>query len=213
VLPRAVACTMRRLLMHAASALQSYGGHHGDLDVHGPSLDWHAAREQVQGRRCGVKQLGCAAGVEEVSAFNTTVQDLRHSYREGQGLAYLHNIQDYETTLQELQEYPEQLAAFQEYAQDPLLMREMWHAMFLSGMLPLEQFDRPIVESHAAGTPIFCVDMPQHQVEQLAGCGPQQVSSCAGVVQSMRVWQLTPHFKRVQLQLGSILQGYAAFPC
>ena len=107
-----------------------------------------------------------------MSAFNSTVQDLRRSFKEGQRLAHLHNIQDYETTLQELQGHPEELRAFKEVVQDPLIMRQLWHAMFLSGMLPFEHFDRPIVEAHAAGNSIFCVDMPQYQAEQLAECAP-----------------------------------------
>jgi hypothetical protein len=105
-----------------------------------------------------------------VSAFNTTVQDLRHSYKEGQRVAHLHQIQDYETTVRALQDRPDDLARFQKHAEDPLLMRELWHAMFLSGMLPFEHYDRSIMEAHAAGTPIFCVDMPNQQCEQLAEC-------------------------------------------
>lgn len=108
------------------------------------------------------------AGIEQVSAFNTTVEDLKHSYKEGRRVAHLHHMLDYETFCRELQDRPEDLAKFQEQAQDPVLMREMWHGMFLSGMLPLEHYDRPIVEAQAAGHPVFCVDMPQLQQAQLA---------------------------------------------
>lgn len=95
------------------------------------------------------------------------MDDLRRSYREGQRVARLHHLPDYATVLQDLQDQPDALAHFQEVAQDPVLMRQLWHAMFLSGMLPQEHYDRAIVEAHAAGHPVFCVDMSeQHQAHE-----------------------------------------------
>lgn len=95
------------------------------------------------------------------------MDDLRRSYREGQRVARLHHLPDYATVTQDLQDQPDALAHFEEAAQDPVLMRQLWHAMFLSGMLPQEHYDRAIVEAHAAGHPVFCVDMSeQHQAHE-----------------------------------------------
>jgi hypothetical protein len=77
---------------------------------------------------------------------------------------------DYETIVQQLQDRPAELRAFQQNAPDRVLMRAVWHAMFFSGMLPMEQWDRPIVEAAAAGQQVACVDMPETQQAQLAEC-------------------------------------------
>lgn len=114
------------------------------------------------------------AGIEEVSAFNTTREDLRNSHREGQYVAQMHDMDDYEAIARKLQDRPEELAHFQEQIQDPVLNRELWHAMFLSGMLPHEHYDRPVLEAHTAGHPVFCVDMPHEQCEQAVQCAPER---------------------------------------
>lgn len=104
----------------------------------------------------------------EPSPLNRTVHDLRRSYIEGQKLATLHNMYDYETLVQQLKSSPEELQRFESNAPDKVLMRSMWHAMFFSGMMPLEHWDRPIVEASAAGQGVACVDMPESQQAELA---------------------------------------------
>ena len=114
-----------------------------------------------------------------MSAFNTTVEDLRRSHREGQRVAVMHHMDDHETLLQQLQDRPEDLAHFQQQVKDPVLNREMWHAMFLSGMLPNEHYDRPVLEAHNAGHPVFRVDMPPEQCEQVIECVAEYCPLCS----------------------------------
>jgi hypothetical protein len=41
-----------------------------------------------------------------------------------------------------------------------LYQRDIWHTMFLSGMLPFEHYDRAILQAGEAGRKVSLVDMP-----------------------------------------------------
>ena len=116
--------------------------------------------------------LMACAGVTETSDLNPDSTTLQLSYAEGRKLAAMHEMEDYETVLQELAAYPAELGDFKNHMEDKLLFRDIWHAMFLSGMTPWEHLDRHIVDTAAAGRRVELVDVPRPKLAELAQCAP-----------------------------------------
>lgn len=111
-----------------------------------------------------------AAGVRETSDVNPDAASLQRSYAEGRQLAALHEMEDYETVLKELQAFPVELEDFKKHTPDKLLFRDIWYAMFLSGMTPWEHLDRHIVDAGRSSRRVELVDMPRPKLAELAQC-------------------------------------------
>lgn len=110
------------------------------------------------------------AGVQETSDVNPDAARLQRSYAEGRQLAALHQMEDYETVLKELEEFPAELQDFKQHTQDKLLFRDIWYAMFLSGMTPWEHLDRHIVDAGQVSRRVELVDVPRPKLAELAQC-------------------------------------------
>lgn len=113
-----------------------------------------------------------SAGVSETSDLNPDVAAMQRSYAEGRKLAALHEMEDYETVLEELAAFPAELQDFKQHTQDRLLLRDIWYAMFLSGMTPWEHLDRHIADAGQAGRRVELVDIPRPKLAELAQCAP-----------------------------------------
>eukprot|EP00892_Ulva_mutabilis_P011802 jgi/Ulvmu1/8995/UM005_0086.1 len=122
--------------------------------------------EHVQRVADGYQRI--CMGMQDTSDLNPDHVTMQRSYAEGRSLAALHQMEDYQTVVEELAASPAKLQQFKEQVQDPLLFRDIWHAAFLSGMTPWEHLDRHIVDAADAGRRVELVDMPLPKLTELA---------------------------------------------
>jgi hypothetical protein len=107
---------------------------------------------------------------------NPTQESLRQSYADGRQLARLQGLLDLENELDDaLAAQPHlksEIARLRAEQGRSLPQRDVWYAMYLSGMLPMEHFDRPMVQAYDHGKAVSFVDMPMHAVQDFARCVP-----------------------------------------
>lgn len=112
--------------------------------------------------------------------MNPTQEEMVANYQAGRQLARLFGIWDVENALDDIREAdPDNYEEAREQLSGDTSLDTQWQLMYLTGLLPEQEFHEPFAAAEKRGEAVEFVDMPLQDAQGIYQCAPPCLTCCA----------------------------------